>query len=47
VDEIIVSTFAPAKSPWLRKNLIQRLHEETGLPVEHVVFQPEEQTVEA
>jgi hypothetical protein len=45
VDEIIVSTFAPSKSPWLRKNLIQRLHDETGLPVEHVVFQPEEETV--
>ena len=42
VDEIIVSTFAPARSPWLRKNLIQRLHQETKLPVEHVVFQPED-----
>jgi hypothetical protein len=39
IDEIIVSTFAPARSPWLRRNLIQRLHKETGLPVEHVVFQ--------
>jgi hypothetical protein len=37
VDEIIVSTFAPAKSPWLRRNLVQRLHLETKLPVEHVV----------
>ena len=42
VDEIIVSTFAPSRSPWMRKNLVQRLHEETKLPVEHVVFQPEE-----
>ena len=42
VDEIIVSTFAPSRSPWLRKNLIQRLHDETKLPVEHVVFQPDE-----
>jgi hypothetical protein len=42
VDEIIVSTFAPSRSPWMRKNLIQRLHDETKLPVEHVVFQPEE-----
>jgi hypothetical protein len=42
VDEIIVSTFAPARSPWLRKNLIERLHQETKLPVEHVVFQPED-----
>jgi hypothetical protein len=38
-DEIIVSTFAPERSPWLRKNLVQRLHNDTGLPVEHVVLQ--------
>jgi hypothetical protein len=38
VDEIIVSTFAPERSPWLRKNLVQRLHKDTGLPVEHVVL---------
>ena len=42
VDEIIVSTFAPERSPWLRRNLVQRLHNETKLPVEHVVFQPQE-----
>jgi hypothetical protein len=42
VDEIIVSTFAPSRSPWMRKNLVQRLHEETKLPVEHVVFQPDD-----
>jgi hypothetical protein len=42
VDEIIVSTFAPTRSPWLKKNLLQRLHSETGLPVEHIVFQPEQ-----
>ena len=42
VDEIIVSTFAPAKSPWLRRNLVQRLHLETRLPVEHVVVSEQE-----
>jgi len=42
VDEIIVSTYAPSRSPWLRKNLVQRLHNETGLPVEHIVFQPDQ-----
>ena len=42
VDEIIVSTYAPSRSPWLRKNLVQRLHDETGLPVEHIVFQPDQ-----
>ena len=45
IDEIIVSTFAPAKSPWLRRDLIQRLHKQTGLPVEHVVLQEEAETV--
>jgi hypothetical protein len=41
IDEIIVSTFAPSKSPWLRRDLIQRLHKATGLPVEHVVLEEE------
>lgn len=41
IDEIIVSTYAPASSPWLRRNLVQRLHLETGLPVEHVVVAEE------
>jgi methylmalonyl-CoA mutase cobalamin-binding subunit len=45
VDEIIVSTFAPSRSPWLRRDLIQRLHKQTGLPVEHVVLQEEEAEV--
>jgi len=37
VDEIIVSTFPQAKSGWLRRDLIERLKTETGLPIEHVV----------
>jgi hypothetical protein len=41
INEIIVSTFAPERSPWMRKNLVQRLHKDTGLPVEHVVLQEE------
>ena len=43
IDEIIVSTFAPGRSPWMRKNLVQRLHNDSKLPVEHVVL--EEATV--
>ncbi len=39
VDEIIVSTFAPERSGWLRRDLIRRLEDETKLPVEHVVAQ--------
>ncbi len=37
VDEIIVSTFEPLRSGWLRRDLVERLRAETGLPVEHVV----------
>jgi hypothetical protein len=37
IDEIIVSTFEPERSGWLRKDLIQRLKDETKLPVLHVV----------
>lgn len=37
VDEIIVSTFGPERSGWLRRDLIERLRRETNLPVEHVV----------
>jgi hypothetical protein len=42
VDEIIVSTFEPAESPWMRRDLIQRLHNDSHLPVEHVVIPAEE-----
>jgi hypothetical protein len=37
VDEIIVSTFGPEKSGWLRRDLVERVRSETGLPVEHVM----------
>jgi phosphopantetheine adenylyltransferase len=37
VDEIIVSTFAPTRSGWRRRDLVERLRKDTGLPVEHVV----------
>ena len=39
VDEILVSTFEPLSSGWLRKGLVERLRKETGLPVEHVVVE--------
>lgn len=38
IDEIIVSTFAPGRSPWMKRNLVQRLHNDSKLPVEHVVL---------
>jgi hypothetical protein len=39
VDEIIVSTFEPLKSGWLRGHVVERLQKETGVPVEHVVVE--------
>jgi hypothetical protein len=42
VDEIIVSTFAPERSGWLRRDLVERLRNETKLPVEHVVAEKAE-----
>lgn len=46
VDEIIVSTFGPQRSGWLRRDLVGRLRKDTGLPVDHVVAeQPAEVTV--
>ncbi len=40
VDEIIVSTFPGQKSGWLRRDLVERLRKDTGLPVDHVVSAP-------
>ena len=37
VDEIIVSTFPGERSGWLRRDLVERLRKDTGLPVDHVV----------
>jgi hypothetical protein len=47
IDEIIVSTFAPEKSGWLRRDLIERLRKATGVPVEHVMPQAEPAEVPA
>jgi hypothetical protein len=37
IDEILVSTLPATSSGWLRRDLIERLQEASGLPVEHVV----------
>src|SRR4051794_10687207 len=37
LSEIIVSTLPAESSGWLRRDLPERLREETGLPVDHVV----------
>ena len=36
-DEIIVSTHPITQSGWLRRDLVERIREASGLPVEHVV----------
>nr|MBA3328667.1 hypothetical protein [Solirubrobacterales bacterium] len=36
-DEVIVSTLPVASSGWLRRDLIERIEGESGLPVTHVV----------
>ena len=36
-DEIIISTFEPERSGWLRTDLVDRVQGATGKPVEHVV----------
>jgi hypothetical protein len=37
VDEIMISTFPRERSGWLRRDLVDRVRRETGLPVEHIV----------
>jgi hypothetical protein len=37
IDEIIIATHPETRSGWLRRDLIERVHEATGLPVEHIV----------
>lgn len=37
VDDIVISTFAETKSGWLREDLVERVRNSTGKPVEHVV----------
>jgi hypothetical protein len=35
--EIVISTYPETRSGWLRRDLIERVRDATGLPVEHVV----------
>src|SRR3954451_12358629 len=43
IDEIVVSTLPESTSSWVKRDLIERLEESTGLPVEHVVVDLENQ----
>src|SRR5262249_35390647 len=41
-DEIMISTFAGERSGWLRRDLVERVRKDTGLPVEHIQTPDEE-----
>ncbi len=43
-DEVLVSTFPQQRSGWLRRDLIERLRRDAGVPVEHVVVPEQEAT---
>jgi hypothetical protein len=40
-DEIIISTYPETRSGWLRRDLIERVRDASGVPVEHVVTDPD------
>lgn len=41
-DEILLSTYPAASSGWLRRDLVERIRNASGLPVEHVVVDLEQ-----
>jgi hypothetical protein len=40
-DEIIISTYPLTRSGWMRRDLLDRVSDATGLPVEHVIADPD------
>ena len=40
-DEIIISTYPETRSGWQRRDLVERVRQASGLPVEHVVADPD------
>ena len=46
-DELIVSTLPQTRSGWLRRDLVDRLRGDAGVPVDHVVSEPAREEVTA
>jgi hypothetical protein len=44
-DEVILSTHPATHSGWLRRDLVERIHNASGLPVEHIVTDLEQEGV--
>jgi len=40
-DGIVISTYPESRSGWLRRDLVERIRQASGLPVEHVVADPD------
>jgi hypothetical protein len=40
-SEIIISTYPETRSGWLRRDLVDRVRDASGLPVEHVIADPD------
>jgi hypothetical protein len=40
-SEIVISTYPETRSGWLRRDLIDRVRDASGLPVEHVIADPD------
>ena len=40
-DEIIISTYPETRSGWLRRDLVERVRQASGVPVEHVIADPD------
>jgi phage-related baseplate assembly protein len=40
-SEIVISTLPQTRSGWLRRDLVERLRDRTGLPIQHIVVDVE------